>query len=172
MIFLCCGSWLTVPWRHLVFISYKTPLHRSAFQVLLNWGRFNPKDENLNCNVSSRISFHQREDSEAQWLWHDLEDKSTPTTHCKPQQLDYGQPNMHSQLLLEQVRWVPTSSSSTWGKSLTTRTCFVSLLKRTSYLRENLLGPLPVFPQQMPKLLLSRIPQTDTFPQEWSLNFI
>lgn len=91
-----------------VLTSHQTPLHSNAFQALLNWDRFDPRDENLNCNVSPWISLHQRQDNEAQCLWDDLEDKSTPITNFKSQQLDYTQP---SRLVLEQVRWVPTSSS-------------------------------------------------------------
>lgn len=108
--------WFSVLWISIdcavegpVLISHQTPLHSCAFQALLNWDKFDPGDENLNCNVSPWISFRKREDSEAQGLWDDLEDKSTPTTHFKSQQLDCAQPR---QLVLEQVRWVPASSSS------------------------------------------------------------
>jgi len=41
-----------------VLLSHKTPLWGNALQPLLNQDRFDPRDENPDCNVSPCISFH------------------------------------------------------------------------------------------------------------------
>lgn len=57
-------------------------------------------------------------------------------------------------------------------EALKSKNLLSALLKRTSCPRENLLGPLPTAPQQMPMLLPSLLPPADMFLQEWSLNSI
>lgn len=92
-----------------VLISHKTPLWGNAFQPLLNWDRFDPRDENSDCNVSPvhpSISEKRMKHSAYGMIYKTkalqllILNHSNWTTY---RQADF---------FLEQVRWVPTSSSS------------------------------------------------------------